>query len=44
MNSHYLFLTIHGHGVDVKTIEKELQEKHPEWDITVSEKEFEQVR
>ena len=44
MNSHYLFLTIHGHGVIIKNLEKTLKDKYPYWGIKISDKEFENVR
>lgn len=44
MNSHYLFLTIHGHGVNMEDIEKTLRKEYPSWDITISDEEFENVR
>ncbi len=44
MNSSYLFLTIHGHGVIVEEIEKMLKENYPDWDIILSDDEFKDRR
>jgi len=44
MNSHYLFLTIHGFGVDPEKILECLRTEFPEWDISLSDEEFQKVR
>ena len=44
MNSYYLFLTIHGFGVDIEKIHEVLRTEFPEWMITLSDEEFKNVR
>jgi hypothetical protein len=45
MNSHYLFLTIHGHGPNIKErVAEALRTELPECMTVVSDKEFEKVR
>ena len=44
MNSHYLYLTIHGHGVKLEKIHECLRTEFPDWDIVLSTEEFEDVR
>ena len=46
MNSHYLFLTIHGHDpkITMENIQKILQNSFPDCEVSVSNDEFEDVR
>jgi len=44
MNTHTLFLTIHGHGVSKQKILDCLRIEYPEWDISISDEGFENER
>lgn len=44
MNSYYLFVTIHGHGVNIKDVSRALKKGLPYCSVSVSDKKFKNVR